>query len=97
MRKLLLAIIAIFLISYCKAQPGIDEMQQASHNLSSNFYAALDFAWVLSAILGICGAVRIYHNWQMGRPHIDAAVAAWFFSAFFMLLSGAFLRALYGI
>jgi hypothetical protein len=50
------------------AQPGLNEMQQAQSDLSSSFFSALDCSLVLAAIFGILGAVRIYHNWQMGHP-----------------------------
>jgi len=94
----------IFIFSYgwlltlgASAQPGIDEMQQAQQQLASSFFSALDFALVIAGIFGIIGAVRIYHNWQMGHPRIDEAVLAWFFAAIFMVLAGAFLRAAFGI
>jgi uncharacterized membrane protein YidH (DUF202 family) len=77
--------------------PGIDEMHQASQQLSLSFFSAFDCSLVLAAILGIIGAVRIYHNWQMGQREITADVAAWFYAAIFMVLAGAFLRALFGI
>lgn len=79
------------------AQPGIPEMQQARQEFASSFFSALDCALVLGAILGITGALRIHHNWQMGRPGITAEISAWFFAAFFMVLMGAFLRAVFGI
>jgi hypothetical protein len=79
------------------AQPGINEMQQAQQDLSASFFSAFDLSLVIAGLLGITGAVKIYHNWQMGRDRIDADVAAWFFAALFMVLAGAFLRALFGI
>jgi len=79
------------------AQPGISEMQQAQQNLRSTFFSAMDFALVLATILGIIGALRIYHNWQMGQQRIDEQVAAWFFASFFMVLAGAFLRGVFGL
>lgn len=79
------------------AQPGITEMQQAQQSLKSDFFSALDCALVLAAIFGIVGAVRIYHNWQMGHPRIDEQVAAWFFASFFMVLAGVFLKAVFGL
>jgi len=79
------------------AQPGLNEMQQAQSDLSSSFFSALDCSLVLAGIFGILGAVRIYHNWQMGHQRIDQAVAGWFFAALFMVLAGAFLRAIFGI
>jgi len=78
-------------------QPGIDEMQQARTELSQSFFSARDLSLILAAILGIIGAVRIYHNWQMGKPQITAEVSAWFFSALFMVLLGAFCQAVFGL
>lgn len=79
------------------AQPGIDEMQQARSDLSQSFFSARDCSLILAAILGIIGAIRIYHNWQMGRERITGEVSAWFFSALFMVLLGAFCQAVFGI
>ena len=79
------------------AQPGINEMQQATQDLSGSFFSAFDCSLVLAGIIGIIGAVRIYHNWQMGREHIHIQIAAWFFAAMFMVLAGAFLRGMFGI
>jgi hypothetical protein len=79
------------------AQPGIAEMQQAQNDLSADFFSAFDCSLVLATLLGLNGAIKIYHNWQMGKERIDSDVAAWFFAAFFMVLAGAFLRALFGI
>jgi hypothetical protein len=72
-------------------------MQQARDDLSPSFFSAFDLSLVIATILGTIGAVRIYHNWQMGQKEITSAVAAWFFAAIFMVLAGAFLRALFGI
>ncbi|MDT3401273.1 DUF4134 family protein [Mucilaginibacter terrae] len=79
------------------AQPGIAEMQQARHELVNTYFSAFDCALVLATLFGLFGAVTIYKNWQDGKHHIDAAVSGWFYAAIFVLLSGIFLRALFGI
>lgn len=96
MKILLLSCLCLLALSAI-AQPGINEMQQATQDLKSSFFSSLDFSLVLAAILGICGAVRIYHNWQMGKDRVDIQVAGWFFASLFMILAGSFLRALFGI
>ncbi|HZY39749.1 MAG TPA: DUF4134 family protein [Mucilaginibacter sp.] len=96
MKKILAFCCCLFALR-AYAQPGLNEMQQAQQSLSSSFFSAMDCALVLAAIFGIIGAVRIYHNWQMGHPRIDQQVAGWFFAALFMILAGAFLQALFGI
>jgi hypothetical protein len=78
-------------------QPGISEMQDVRQDLTSTFFSAFDLSLVIAAIFGIIGALRIYHNAQMGRERITADVAAWFFAALFMTVAGVFLRALFGI
>ena len=78
-------------------QPGISEMQQAQSDLSSTFFSAFSCSLVIAGLFGLTGAVKIYHNWQMGKERIDSDIAAWFFAAIFMVLAGAFLRALFGI
>lgn len=95
-RIILLTVLVAYALTTL-AQPGIDEMNQAKQSLSSTFFSALDCSLVLAGIFGILGAVRIYHNWQMGHPRIDQAVAGWFFAAIFMILAGGFLQALFGI
>lgn len=79
------------------AQPGIAEMQQATGQFRGSFFSARDATLVLAGLFGIAGATKIYHNWQMGKDRITADVAAWFFAAFFMILIGPFLQALFGI
>jgi hypothetical protein len=97
MKKYLMTVCCSLLALRAKAQPGISEMQEAQQNLRSTFFSAMDCALVLAGILGIIGAVRIYHNWQLGHPRMDEQVAAWFFAAFFMVLAGAFLRGVFGL
>lgn len=95
--RLSLTVFCCLLVLGAAAQPGISEMQRARDDLAADYFSAFDLSLVLATILGLTGAVKIYHNWQMGKHHIDTDVAAWFYAAFFMVLAGAFLRALFGI
>jgi hypothetical protein len=95
MKKLLA--LALLLPAAVFAQPGITEMKEARSDLTQSFFSTRDLSLVVAAILGIIGAVRIYHNLQMGRERFTAEVSGWFFSALFMVLLGAFLQAVFGI
>ncbi|EHQ26462.1 DUF4134 family protein [Mucilaginibacter paludis] len=97
MKRLTLLLLVLLYGIVAHAQPGIDEMQQARQDLSNSFFSALDCALVIAGIFGITGAIKIYHNWQAGKPRIDSDVAAWFYAALFMVLMGTFLRAIFGI
>ena len=96
MKRICLVLLSIAPL-ICLAQPGISEMQQAKQDLSASFFSAFDCSMVLAGLLGIAGAVRIYYNMQMGRERIDLQVAAWLFSAMFMVIAGVFLRSFFGI
>ena len=104
MKALIFFALSFFLISFgclipfaAGAQPGIAEMQQVKQDLSHTFFSAFDFSLVVAGILGITGAARLYNSWQMGKQEITNDIAAWFYAALFMILAGAFLRALFGI
>jgi len=88
---LCLSSIAVF------GQPGVSEMQQARQDLTSTFFSTFDLSLVIAGIFGIAGAVRIYYNLQLGRERMVDAIAAWIFAAFFIIIAGIFLRALFGI
>jgi hypothetical protein len=99
--KTLFLSLTIVLTLFCcigvRAQPGILEMNQATGNLRGSFFSARDATLVLATLFGIIGAANVYYNWQMGRDKVTAKVAAWFFAAIFMILTGPFLQALFGI
>lgn len=90
-------VLTLFFCANVQAQPGIAEMQQATGQLRGSFFSARDATMVLAGLLGICGAVNIYYNMQMGKEKFTGKIAAWFFAAFFMILMGPFLQALFGI
>ena len=81
------------------AQDGIAEMNQVTRDLKRSFFGVMDASLMLAAILGICGALRIYHNWQLGKHHfhVDYEIVAWFSAALFLVLMGASLQKLYGL
>jgi hypothetical protein len=95
--KTVITLCCLLLTISALAQPGIAEMQQAKQELTADFFSAFDCSLILATLLGLNGAAKIYHNIQMGKERMDADVAAWFYAAFFMILAGAFLRALFGI
>ena len=77
--------------------PGLTEFEEARNQLSSSFLSALDCSLVLAFIIGIAGAIRIHHDWNMGKRDIATDIAAWGFAALFVVLSGVFLRAVFGL
>lgn len=77
--------------------PGISEIYEVSGEIVTWYFAFSDLALVIGTIAGICGGIRIYVNWQIGRPHIDSQVISWFLSCLFLSMLGGVLKAFFGI
>jgi hypothetical protein len=78
------------------AQPGVAEMGEARSWIREYFFSMRDFAYVVSALIAIVGAVVVYHKWQMGKD-VGMDIPAWFFSSLFVLLTWTFLLHLFGL
>jgi formate hydrogenlyase subunit 3/multisubunit Na+/H+ antiporter MnhD subunit len=92
-----LLLAAMALKGFGQSPPGIGEFYQAGREMHSYYYSFSNLSLVLGSIVGLLGALRVYTNWQQGRHHIDAQVTGWFFSCLFLLLTGVFLRGLFGL
>jgi hypothetical protein len=97
MRRVFCLLLFFLFAAYTCAQPGISEMEQAKRDLGADFYAAADLSFVIAGILGITAGLKIYKRIQDGNKDITPEISAWFHAALFMLLSGLFLKALFGI
>lgn len=95
-RFIFLLLASIGLPLFVNAQPGLQEMEQASSFIRSSFFSMRDLSYVLAALIATMGAVTIYHKWQMGKD-VSMDIPAWFFSSIFVLLLGTFLSQLFGI
>ncbi|RZJ19977.1 MAG: DUF4134 domain-containing protein [Acinetobacter sp.] len=77
--------------------PGISEFYQASSEIKHYYFSLSDLIFVIGAITGLLGGLRVFANWQAGRHQIDRQVAGWLFSCIFLSLCGIFLRGLFGL
>lgn len=96
-RFLAVFLTAIFFDLYGAAQPGLAEFREVRKEVNTWYYNFSDLAFVIGAVCGLLGGLRVYSNWQSGKHHIDAQVMGWFFSCLFLSLVGAALKALFGV
>lgn len=96
-RFLTVSLTVIFFALYVTAQPGLSEFREVRKEVNTWYYNFSDLAFVIGAVCGLLGGLRVYSNWQSGKHHIDAQVMGWFFSCLFLSLVGAALKALFGV
>ncbi|WP_316806840.1 DUF4134 family protein [Pedobacter agri] len=77
--------------------PGLSEFHQASAEIRHYYFSLSDLIFVIGAITGLLGGLRVFANWQAGRHHVDSQVTGWLFSCIFLNLCGVFLRGLFGL
>jgi uncharacterized membrane protein YeaQ/YmgE (transglycosylase-associated protein family) len=62
---------------------------------SDVFHPMVELCWVLSAVFGAVGALKIYNKWQLNsRMHVEvtADIAAWIGAAVFFLVARLFIK-----
>lgn len=62
---------------------------------SDVFHPMVELCWVLAALFGAVGALKIYNKWQLdSRMHVEvtAEIAAWIGAAVFFLVARLFIK-----
>ncbi len=81
------------------AQNGIDAGASALQGLTSALDAYLDpvttVVYVVAAVVGIVGALRVFVNWQNGKDNVMASATGWLGACLFLLVANTVLRAMF--
>ncbi len=67
---------------------------------SGVFHPMVDLCWVLAAVFGSIGALKIYNKWQLQsrmQVEITAEIAAWIGAALFFLIARVFIKLAFNI
>lgn len=83
--------------SMAQSPPGVSEFNTVENDMEKFYVALSRLAFVVGAVSGLLGGLRVYNNWQMGRHHIDVQVISWFGACLFLATIGFFLSGLYGV
>jgi hypothetical protein len=83
--------------SIAQSPPGVSEFKNVETDMEKFYVALSRLAFVVGAVSGLLGGLRVYNNWQMGRHHIDVQVISWFGACLFLATIGFFLSGLYGV
>lgn len=101
-RLILCAILPLFFFlsgseTYGQSPPGVSKFQEVETDMKSFYVALSRLSFVVGAVSGLLGGLRVYNNWQMGRHQIDVQVVSWFGACLFLATMGFFLSGLYAV
>lgn len=78
---------------------GIERGASTLNTLTGALEAYIDpvttVIYVVAAIIGLIGALRIYNNWQAGKDNVWAGAVGWFGAMLFILIANTVLRAMF--
>ncbi len=101
-RLIILSILSLLLFwsgwdSYGQSPPGVSKFREVETDMKSFYVALSRLSFVVGAVSGLLGGLRIYNNWQMGKHQIDVQVVSWFGACIFLSTMGFFLSGLYAV
>jgi len=68
----------------------LNEWSNIFHQANSAVEAVNVLCWILAAIFGLMGSLKVYNKWQLNAHHhfpIDAEIAIWFMGALFFIIA----------
>jgi hypothetical protein len=99
-RKQLIAA-SLFLIiagpAFSQAGDGNAGIEKATELVKGYFEKGTVLLYVIGAVVGLIGAVKVYNKWSSGDQDTSKAAASWFGACIFLVVVATVLRSFYGI
>lgn len=78
---------------------GIDRGASALEALTTSLQDYIDpvtkVVYVVAAVVGLVGALRVFVNWQNGKENVMATATGWLGACLFLLIANTVLRAMF--
>ncbi|GEP94503.1 DUF4134 domain-containing protein [Chitinophaga cymbidii] len=95
---LLLFAVLLFAVINCLAQAdGVAGIESATDLLNDYFEAGVTLLYIIGAVVGLIGAVKVYNKWSSGDQDTSKAAASWFGACIFLVIVATALRSFFGI
>ena len=75
-------------------QSGVGAFQQAATDLTAYFNPLTKLIYVVGAVVGLIGAIKVYQKFSQGDPSTMTA-ASWFGACIFLVISATVLSAFF--
>ena len=77
------------------ATSGVGAFTQASTALTAYFEPLTNLVYVVGAVVGLIGAIKVYQKFSQGDPDTGKTAASWFGACIFLVISATVLRAFF--
>lgn len=80
------------------SQPsGVDGINAAATLLKDYFKAGVTLLYIIGAVVGLIGAIKVYNKWSSGDQDTSKAAASWFGACIFLVIVATALKSFFGI
>jgi len=95
-KKLSLVSVSAFCYVVAMAQGnGVNAIEQANSEIQSYIEPITTLFYVVCAVIGFIGAVKVYGKWSSGSPDTTKTAASWFGSCIFAIVAVTAIRAFF--
>lgn len=74
---------------------GVGAFQKAATDLTAYFEPLTNLVYVVGAVVGLIGAIKVYQKFSQGDPDTGKTAASWFGACIFLVISATVLRAFF--
>ena len=64
-------------------------------SVADRLYLVLPCAWVMPAVVGLIGGVKVYGKFSSGDPDTSKTAASWFGACIFLIVAATILRSFF--
>ena len=80
-----------------QAQDGVVGIEKATELMKTYFDAGVTLLYIIGAVVGLIGAIKVYNKWSSGDQDTSKAAASWFGACIFLVIVATALRSFFGI
>ena len=76
-------------------QSGVGAFTKAATDLTAYFNPLTKLIYVVGAVVGLIGAIKVYQKFSQGDPDTGKTAASWFGACIFLVISASVLSAFF--
>lgn len=77
------------------ATSGVGAFEGAARSLTAYFDPLVNLIYIIGAVVGLIGAIKVYQKFSQGDPDTGKTAASWFGACIFLIISASVLKAFF--